>query len=82
MFKQIKSKIIELAKNAVFVAETELSSETGIKKKKLAIEYIIKNLPVSALTKAIISIFLSGFIDNSVEAAVTYMKSLPKEQGE
>ena len=82
MFSKVKSKIIELARNAVFVAETELGSKSGEQKKKLAISYIIKNLPVSTLVKSIISIFLSGFIDTSVEAAVMYMKSLPENKGE
>ena len=82
MFKQIKSKIIELAKNAVFVAEAELGKESGAEKKKLAISYVVKNLPFSNITKTIIAIFLSGFIDNSIEAGVAYMKSLPKDKGE
>ena len=82
MLLQIKSKIIQLAKNAVFAAEAELGSKTGEQKKKLAIEYILKNLPVPTIAKSIISIFLSGFISNSVEAAVLYMKSLPLNKGE
>ena len=82
MFLQIKSQIKELARNAVLVAETELGSGKGQDKKKLAIGYIVKNLPFPPLVKQIISIFLSGFIDDVVEAAVTYMNSLQTDKGE
>ena len=76
MLSNLKSIIRQLAKNAVVVAETELNQASGQQKKQKAIEYIISNLPFSSLVKSIISIFLSGFIDNSVEAAVLYMQSL------
>ena len=52
------------------------------KKKKLAINYIVKNLPFSDIVKSVISILLSSFIDDAVELAVKYMNSVPKEQGE
>ena len=76
LFKNIKSKITELAKNAVMVAEAELGSESGQKKKKLAINYVVNNLPTSEFVKSIIAIFLSGFIDDAIETAVIYFKSL------
>ncbi len=76
MLLGIKTVIQQLAKNAVIVAETELKTGTGFQKKQKAIDYIISNLPCSALLKNIISIFLSSFIDNSVEAAVLYMNSI------
>jgi uncharacterized protein YfdQ (DUF2303 family) len=82
MFSQIKLQIKDLARNAVLVAESELGSGRGQDKKKMAINYIVKNLPFSALVKQIISIFLSGFIDNVVEASVTYMNSLQTDKGE
>ncbi len=82
MFTNLKNTIKDLAKNAVFMAETELGTGKGQEKKRLAIEYIIKNLPFSELVKSIISIFLSGFIDDAVEAAVKYLKSKSEEQGE
>lgn len=82
MFSQIKSQIKELARNAVLVAESELGSGKGQEKKKLAVNYIVKNLPFSAFVKQIISIFLSSFIDNVVEVSVTYMNSLQTEKGE
>lgn len=82
MFTNLKNTIKDLAKNAVFMAESELGTGKGQEKKRLAIEYIIKNLPFSELVKSIISIFLSGFIDDAVEAAVKYLKSKSEEQGE
>lgn len=82
MFKNLKSTITQLAKNAVITAENELGTGKGQEKKKLAINYIIKNLPCREFVKSIIAIFLSGFIDNVIEAAVVYMKSLPEKQGE
>ena len=82
MFTNLKNTIKDLARNAVFMAESELGTGKGQEKKKLAIEYIIKNLPFSELVKSIISIFLSGFIDDAVEAAVKYLKSKSEEQGE
>ncbi|MBQ8460539.1 hypothetical protein IJ541_10625 [bacterium] len=81
MFSNIKNQIKELAKNAVLVAEDELGSGAGQEKKKLAIEYIVKNLPFSGFVRNIISIFLSSFIDDVVEISVSYMKSLSKSEG-
>lgn len=82
MFKNLKLKIKELAKKAVFTAESELGSGKGQEKKKLAIEYVIKNLPFPAIVKSIISILLSSFIDDVVEISVSYLKSLPAKEGE
>ena len=75
-FKNTKDKIIELAKNAVLVAENQLGSGQGQEKKKLAIDYIMKNIQIPDLYKGVISMFLSGFIDDVVELAVLYMKSI------
>ena len=80
MFSNIKKRIINLAKNAVLVAETEIGKGHGEKKKQLAIEYILKNLPFSPVIKEIISIFLHGFIDDAIESAVLYVKSLPGKE--
>ncbi len=77
MFKNLKLKIKELAKKAVFTAELELGSGKGQEKKKLAIEYVVKNLPFPVIVKSIISVLLSSFIDDVVEISVSYMKSLP-----
>ncbi len=78
MFKNVKNQIKELAKKAVKVAETQLGSGQGQAKKKLAIEYILKNLPLPTFVKSIISIF----IDDVIEIAVHYMQNMPKEEGE
>ncbi len=80
MFIKLKEIILNLAKNAVLVAESELGSGNGQAKKRLAIEYIVNNLPFSSFVKAIISALLSRFIDDAVEIAVEYMNSLPKEK--
>lgn len=82
LFSKTKTKIKELAKNAVLVAEAELGSGKGQEKKKLAIEYVLKNLPISNFLKSIISILLSSFIDNAIEISVNYMKTLSTTQGE
>lgn len=82
MFTNLKNTIKDLAKNAVFMAESELGTGKGQEKKKLAVEYIINHLPFSDLVKSIISIFLSGFIDDAVETGVKYLKSKSSEQGE
>lgn len=82
LFSKTKTKIKELAKNAVLVAESELGSGKGQEKKKLAIEYVLKNLPISNFLKSIISILLSSFIDNAIEISVNYMKTLSTTQGE
>jgi len=78
MFSNIKNQIKELAKNAVLVAESELGSGKGQEKKKLAIEYIVKNLPFPNVVREIISILLSSFIDDMVEISVKYMQSMPE----
>ena len=82
LFSKTKNKITELAKNAVLVAEAELGSGKGQEKKKLAIEYVLKNLPISSFLKSIISILLSSFIDDAIEISVNYMKTLSTTQGE
>ncbi len=82
MFSSIKQQIKDLAKNAVLVAEKELGSGNGQLKKKMAIDYIVKNLPFSNFVKNIISILLSSFIDDVVEISVQYMNSLSKREGE
>lgn len=81
MFSNLKKQIKELARNAVLVAETELGSNKGKEKKQLAINYILKNLPISEIFKQIVAILLSGFIDDVVEISVAYMNSLPKSEG-
>ena len=82
MFKNIKKIITELAKNAVFVAEKELGSGKGQQKKQMAINYILENLPFSAFTKSIISIFLSKFIDDVIESIVVQIHAISNETGE
>lgn len=82
LFSKTKTKIKELAKNAVLVAEAELGSGKGQEKKKLAIEYVLKNLPISNFLKSIISILLSSFIDDAIEISVNHMKTLSTTQGE
>ena len=46
MFENIKKQIKELAKNAVLKAEQELGSGKGQQKKRVAIDYVLKNLPI------------------------------------
>lgn len=82
MFKNLKTIITELAKNAVLVAEKELGTGKGQQKKQMAIKYIIEHLPFSPLAKNIISIFLSKFIDNAIESIVSQINSMSKEKGE
>lgn len=82
MFENLKNQIKELAKNAVLVAESQLGSGQGQEKKKLAIDYVVKNLPLPNWLKYVVSVLLSGFIDDVVEIAVHYMKSLPTTEGE
>ena len=83
MFKNIKNQIKDLARNAVLVAEKELGTGKGREKKKMAIDYVINNLPFSNIVKSIIAIVLSGFIDDVVEISVKLMNnSLSAEQGE
>lgn len=82
MFKNLKLKIKELARKAVLIAESQLGTGKGQEKKKVAIEYIVKNLPFPAIVKSIISVLLSSFIDDVIEISVSYMKSLPAKEGE
>lgn len=76
MFSNVKKQIKELAKNAVLAAEAQLGSGHGQEKKKMAIDYVLKNLPFPEFVKTIVSVLLSSFIDDVVELAVGYMKSL------
>lgn len=79
MFDNLKVKIKELAKTAVIVAEKELGSNKGQQKKKLAIEYIVKYIPVPSLFKNFVSLILSSFIDDAVEFAVLCMEAKNNE---
>ena len=82
MFSNIKNQIKELAKNAVLIAERELGSGQGAEKKKMAIDYVVNNLPFSNFVKYIISILLSSFIDDVIEISVKYMDTLSADKGE
>ena len=82
MFENLRKRIKELAKKAVLVAEAELGSGNGQEKKALAINYIVKRLPLPPVVKTIVSVLLSSFIDDVVEISVEYMNSLPKTEGE
>lgn len=75
MFDDLKTKIKELAKSAVVVAEKTLGSCKGLQKKKMAVEYIIKYIPAPAPLKPLVSLLLSSFIDDAVEFAVQYMEA-------
>lgn len=76
MFSNLKSTITELAYSAVNIAEETLSTSCGKEKKTAAIEYIISMLPIPSVFKGIVSTLLSKFIDEAIEKAVTYMKSV------
>ena len=82
MFSNVKNKIKELAKKAVFFAETELGSGKGQEKKAMAIAYIVNRLPFPPVVKTVVSLLLSSFIDDVVEISVDYMNSLSKTEGE
>jgi hypothetical protein len=82
MFSKIKTQIIELARNAVLVVENEIGSGKGQVKKEKAIEYVLKNLNCSTVVKNFISFFLSSFIEDVIEAAVNYMNSISKTEGD
>ena len=73
---KIKKTIIELAKTAVVTAEKALGSNKGKDKKRMAIKYVVANLPIPALLKPFISILFSSFIDDAIELAVQYMEVL------
>jgi hypothetical protein len=75
MLKNLKNSIKELAKTAVVIAENTLGSCKGQQKKKMAVEYIIKYIPVPAPFKQLVSLMLSSFIDDAVEFAVQYMEA-------
>jgi len=74
MLKNIKTKIKELAKSAVIIAEETLGSKAGVQKKKMAVEYVVNRIPVPAPFKTLISLLLSSFIDDAIEFAVQYME--------
>lgn len=80
MFTKLKNAIKELAKQAVDLAEKKLTGEEGRKKKEMALEYVISNIPVCAPFKKIAAKILASFIDDAIELAVEYMKSFSSEQ--
>lgn len=80
MLVNIKDKITELAYTAVAVAEDTLNTSSGKEKKTAAIEYIISMLPIPIIFKGFISLVLSKFIDEAIEKAVEYMKSIKNQE--
>lgn len=82
MFSNLKSTITELAYASVNMAESTLETSTGQEKKAAAIEYIISMLPIAPIFKNIVSALLSKFIDEAVEKAVTYMKSVKNSEAQ
>ena len=82
LLEHTKKKIIELARNAVMVAESTLGNGKGKEKKEIAIRYILRNIPLLQFLKNIIFSLLSSFIDDAIESAVRYLKTLPKKQGD
>lgn len=76
MFKNLKNTITDLAYAAVNMAEETLDSASGQEKKIAAIEYIVSMLPVISPFRGIISVVLCKFIDEAVEKAVVYLKSI------
>lgn len=76
MFSNLKVTITELAYSAVNMAEETLDSATGQEKKTAAIEYVVSMLPMAAPLKPVVSFVLSKFIDEAIEKAVSYVKSI------
>lgn len=79
MFDNLKSKIKEIAVAAVEFAEETLGSNKGKQKKEMAVQYIVSRIPVIQPFKTLIAMLLSSFIDDAVEFAVQYMKSVREE---
>ena len=75
MLSNLRMTIKELAKSAVVTAEETLGSCKGQQKKKMAVEYIVKYIPVPAPFKLLVSLLLSSFIDDAGEFAVQYMEA-------
>lgn len=80
MLKDLKSNITQLAYAAVNIAEETLNSASGQEKKKAALDYIISMLPIASPLKCVVSILLGKFIDEAIEKAVQYMKSIKNSE--
>lgn len=76
MFGNLKNTITELAYAAVNMAEKTLDSAPGQEKKTAAVEYVVSMLPIASPIKGFVAFVLSKFIDEAVEKAVVYMKSI------
>lgn len=76
MFKNLKNNIKDLAYSAVSMVEESLFSSSGAEKKTAAISYVVSMLPIPPIFKGITSIVLSKVIDEAIENAVSYMKSI------
>lgn len=80
IFANLKPKITELSYAAVNMAEETLCDSSGQAKKTAAIEYVLSMIPVAAPFKGIIAVVLSKFIDEAIEKAVQYMKSVKNSE--
>lgn len=80
MFKKLKATISELAFSAVNMAEQSIDTASGQEKKNMAIEYVVSMLPILPPIKTVAVVLLSKFIDEAIEHAVAYMKSVKNEE--
>ena len=77
MFIKLKKAIQIIAKQAVYLAEKTLGGGDGYIKKQMALEYIISNMPVCVPFKRLVARLLAKFIDETIEFAVSNLKSFP-----
>ncbi len=77
----MKNKILELAGQAVAIAEETLAGESGKQKKIAAVKYVVTHLPVPRPLRYVLGVVLSVFIDSAVEIAVAYMNNHKEVEG-
>ena len=72
--KQIKA----LAPEAIEFAENQIGAGRGVEKKELAINYILKLLPLPNFLNPILAKLLANLLDNAIELALRKAKAHTK----
>ncbi len=79
MLKKLKTQIDELARQAVYLAENTLTGDSYEKKREMALEFVVSNIPVCTPFKKIVAKILAKFIDEAIDIAFKCAKSLIKD---
>lgn len=71
---QMSDLIKDKAKEAVKLAETELTGEKGESKKDFAVTYVIAALPIPLILKPVAKYLVGELVEEAIEASLKLLK--------